>query len=446
VLGRRRVGKTTLLEQFTADKRVVYYRCQLKGTAEQLPLLGAAVAALSGDQTLKLQPPASWPVLFAVLERLAGDGRLVFVLDELPYWVARDESLPSLLQNWWDKRGRRLDLMLVLCGSAVQMMEGLLSGPAPLAGCITGRLSVRPLDYRASASLLGFRDADDALTAYGILGGVPLYLSFFRPTRSLRDNLLEAILNPAARLYVEPQALFAAHHETFDAQMAMRVLRAIAHGSHRWSAIAEAAGVSAGSLASVMERLMGDLGLVERLLPVTETKQSRTYFTQYRLADNFLRFWFRFVEPNQGHIEFGDREPVVDAVLAQLSEHLGQSFESIGREWVRQASAAGILPQRVGRVGAWWNAEHELDIVGLDDAGRVAVAGECKWRNRPFNWDDLERYLGHLRAMEDRVRPDVLHLLFSRAGFANRVVQWAAATHARLLTPPDLLAPLPDLR
>jgi AAA+ ATPase superfamily predicted ATPase len=440
VAGRRRVGKTVLLERFSLQKRVVYYRCQLAGTSEQLPQLGAALAEVADDPVLRAQPPTTWPAIFALVERLTRGGRTLLVLDEIPYWVARDETLPSVLQNWWDARGRTLDLMLVLSGSAVQMMERLLTGEAPMAGCVTGRIAVRPFGFRAAAELLGFRSAVDALTAYGILGGVPLYLTFFRASRSIRDNVLQAVASPSARLYVEPQAVFAAHHAAFDARQALGVLRTIARGKHRWSEIADATGMSPTQLGRVMEPLIGDLGLVERQLPVTEQRESRTYFIQYHLTDNFFRFWFRFIEPNTGHIEFGDAERVVDGILTQLPDYMGLSFEAVCREWVRQASAAGALPVRVGRVGTWWTADHQVDVVGLDDSGRTAIAGECKWQQRRFGWAELERYLGHVGAMPD-VRPDVVHVLCSKSGFDANVTRWAAETRALLLTPAALLSP-----
>lgn len=440
VTGRRRVGKTFLLEHFAQGKRAAYHRCTLIGTAEQLPALGQALAELAGDPVLIAQPPATWPAVFALIEQLARRERLLLVLDEAPYWAARDASLPSVLQNWWDARGRQLNLMLVLCGSAVQMMEGLLTGAAPLAGCITGRLPVRPLDFRAAAELLGCDDPVMALTAYGILGGVPLYLTFFRSTRSLRDNIRQAIVSPSSRLYVEPQAIFAAHHQAYDARSALAVLRAIAQGRHRWSEIAEAVGVTTSALGRVMEPLIGDLGLVERVLPVTETGPTRSYYTQYHLTDNFFRFWFRFIEPNQGHIEFGDVERITDLILARLPEYMGLPFEAMCRDWVRMASAAGALPHRVGRVGAWWNPNHQLDIVGLDEEGRAAILGEAKWHTQPFDYQELERYLGHVRALGNLSRPDTLHLLFARAGFADDVRRWADVNNARILTPENMLA------
>src|SRR5439155_25220157 len=127
----------------------------------------------------------------------------------------------------------------------------------------------------------------------------------------------------------------------------------------------------------------------------------------------------------------------------QLPEYLGLPFEALCRDWVRLASAAAALPEPVAAVGSWWSSDHQLDVVGLDPEREVAVVGECKWRNRWFGWDELQAYLDHVQALGRvaRVRPDALHLLFSKQGFAARVRAWAAGTRARLLTPADLLGP-----
>jgi uncharacterized protein len=441
VTGRRRVGKTYLAEHFAAGKRHVYFRCRLIPTAEQLPALGAALVALTDDAVLRAEPPTTWSGVFALIARLASAARLLLILDELPYWVARDPSLPSTLQNWWDADGRHLDVLLLLCGSAVQMMERLFSGEAPLAGAVTGRLPVGPFDFRAAAQLLAFPDPSDTLTAYGILGGVPLYLTLFDPTRSIEQNIATHIADPSARLYVEPDAVFAAHHESYDRFQALAVLRAIADGAHEYSRIQQRSGVPTGSFPRVLEPLVGDLGLVRRVLPVTETKQSRTYHTQYHLTDNFFLFWFTFIEPNKGTIEFGGGSRLAASIIPRLPDFLGLPFEELCRDWVGLALAAGALEAPVTKIGTWWTASHQVDVVGLDAAGRVALGGEAKWRNQGFGWDDLETYLEHMRALGDRVRPDVQHVLFSKTGFEPRVRRWAAGTQARLLTPAELLAP-----
>lgn len=131
-------------------------------------------------------------------------------------------------------------------------------------------------------------------------------------------------------------------------------------------------------------------------------------------------------------------------IMVQLPEYMGLPFEALCREWVRLASAQGALPEPVSAVGTWWNADHEIDVVGLDAQRQVVVTGECKWRTQGFTWSDLQTYLGHVRALAEvaPLRPDALHLLFSKNGFDPRVEAWAAGTHARLIGPTDLVASL----
>jgi AAA+ ATPase superfamily predicted ATPase len=446
ITGRRRVGKTFLAEQFAAGKRHVYFRCRLAPTSEQLPALGSALAALTDDAVVRAEPPTTWSGVLALFSRLAAEKKLLVILDELPYWAARDPSVPSTLQNWWDADGRHLNLLLIMCGSAVPVMERLFSGDAPLAGCVTGRLPVGPFDFRAAAQLLAFADPVDTLTAYGILGGVPLYLALFDAALSIEQNIATHIADTSARLYVEPDAVFAAHHQSYDRLQALAVLRSIADGAHEYSRIQQRSGVPTGSFARVLEPLIGDLGLVRRVLPVTETKQTRTYHTQYHLTDNFFRFWFAFIEPNTGTIEFGGGGRLASSIVPRLPDFLGLPFEELCREWVSLALGAGALDCPVTKVGTWWTADHQVDVVGLDAAGKVALGGEAKWRNQHFGWHDLETYLTHIRAMGDLVRPDVQHVLFSKSGFDPRVRDWAATTRSHLLTPAELLGPFPRRR
>jgi hypothetical protein len=249
-------------------------------------------------------------------------------------------------------------------------------------------------------------------------------------------------MSSSARLYVEPQAVFAAHHESYSREQVMNVLRAIASGNHTWSDVEAASKIAGTSLSNVMSRLVEDLGLVERLLPVTETTQSRQYRTQYRLTDNFFRFWFAFVEPNQGAIDFGGAPAVVDGAFARMSEYMGSAFEGICRQWTSRASAVGALPHRLARVGTWWTGDDDVDVVGLDESRRVALTGECKWTASPFGDRELATYLRHVRAIGDLVRPDATHVLFCKSGFTDAVRAWASGNGALLHAPADLVAPL----
>lgn len=441
VSGRRRVGKTYLLDRFQTGKATVYHRCRLEGTPEQLARLGPALATMAGDSVLVASPPTSWDGVFATIERIAARERLMLVLDEMQYWVSKDESVPSVVQNWWDEVGHRLDIMVVVCGSAVQMMEELFSGRAPMAGCLTGQVVVRPLTFRAAAELLPFQDPTDSLIAYGILGGIPLYLTQFRTDLGIRENVARAIASPHTRLYVEPRSIFAESHRAFNAPHAMAVLRAIAQRNHTWSSIREAAKLADSVLVEVMDRLTRDLGLVERLLPVTERHETRNYHTRYRITDNFFLFWFRFIESDPGGIEWDGAEQVTEGIMAELSEYMGGVFEDMCRDWTALANVARALPVRLRDVGQWWNANHQVDVVGVDERRRVILTGEAKWTNRGFGMADLETYLGHVRAMTGLVSPGGHHVLFSKDGFTEPVQEWARRAQATLCTPVEMLAP-----
>lgn len=225
--------------------------------------------------------------------------------------------------------------MVVICGSAISMMEQMLTGAAPLAGCVSAKIKVPPLDLRGATELLPFSDPVDFLTAYGILGGVPLYLGYFDAGQSIRDNILEALVRPEARMYIEPQAIFATHHAAFNSTQALAVLRAISNRHYRWTEIGDVSGTKT-NLKRVIEPLIGDMGLVRRVLPVTEESNERPnepYYVQYKLADNFFQFYFRFIEPNQGLIEFGAGDQVVNSIMAQLSDFMGPVFEDMARDW-----------------------------------------------------------------------------------------------------------------
>ena len=442
VVGRRRVGKTALLEKFAEGKNMVYYRCSLAHTDEQLPLLGAALASHGNDAVLTAQPPSSWDAIFALIERYAKEERFLLILDELPYWVIKHDQVPSILQNWWDARGRYLNLMLVLCGSALQMMENLLTGDAPLAGCVTGRLSVRPFTYREASWMLSFPDPVDTIAAFGILGGVPLYLSFFEPSMSIRDNIARHIVSPSSRLYVEPNAVFSAHHKSFDRADALRALGAIARGAHQWSKIHEHSKVPLTTLHRLLDVLMGDMHLVRKLLPVTEdaVDRERSVRVLYRLTDNFFRFWFAFVEPHAGRIEFGNEAAVADTVMNRLSDFMGEPFERVCQDWTRRIGPTGRFGVEVARVGEWWTAHDQIDVVGLESSGKVSLTGECKWQEGGFSYDDLRKYLGHVSALDREVLPEAHHVLFSKTTFAPEVQSWAAAGRVTLLTPANLLS------
>ena len=390
--GRRRVGKTFLIERFATGRRHVFFPLlDFAAGGKQLPLLGDALAVLADDPVLRAQPPSTWPAVFALIERLAASQRLLLAVTRSHTRAARDESLPSVLQNWWDDAGATWILVLLLCGSAVQMMERLFSGEAPLAGCVTGRLTLGPFDVPVAAELLAFPVRSTGSPPTASWAGVPLYLhTSTLSTRTGRS--LSAVISPTARLYVEPELC---SPPTTNLPSPLRP--SLSCGPLPTGPIVGMPSSSAASPLRVVRTCDGTAhrqsGAGRTDATGHRTHAEQTYRTRSGLTDNFFLFWFRFVEPAQGAIEFGGGARVVAGIIplcqiiwacpsrrcaatgwpARGSAHPSESTKSAPGG--RQPSAGCGRPRR-----NW----------------QVALAGECKWRNEGFAWGDLETYLGRV--------------------------------------------------
>lgn len=375
--GRRRTGKTRLLGRFVEGKRAVFYGATEQASATELGGLSeAARRALrpTGADLLAHGDFPDWESAFQYLGERARTERLVVVLDEFPYLVAAEPALPSIIQRFWDHRGRGTKLVLVLCGSAQSIMVDLQAQRAPLFGRVDVRLQLRPFGHAEAALFTPRLPPAERALAYGVLGGMPVYLSRWDDGAGHRANLRRLFGDPASPLVEEGE--FVLSSELPEGAGYFRVLHAIASGNRTYSAIRRVTDIE---IQRQLDRLLR-LGLVERVVPVTENPL-RTKRVTYRIADNFLNFWFRFVYRHRADIARGLGREIVDRVIVPaLPDYMGEPWEEMCREFVRGEAARGGLPVEVSSVGRWWNRDSsvEIDIVGLQRR-KVVLAGTVKW-------------------------------------------------------------------
>jgi uncharacterized protein len=412
--GRRRVGKTELLQTFCQEKRHLFFVADLGTEASLLAEFTRVISAFAqGDPDL-LAPFVSWDTAFTFLARFAATERLVLVLDEFTYLIRANPALPSVLQRLWDRNLRETRLMLVLCGSYVGMMEKhVLAYEAPLYGRRSAQWQMQPLGFHDAALFHPRYDPSNHVYAFGILGGVPAYLLQFGESDSVLDNVQRRVLTQGAFLYDEPRFLLL--EELHEPSRHFAILEAIAAGHTRPNEIAQAVGLAVTSLPSYLDTLRA-LGLVEREVPATETQPHKSKRGRYRILDHYFRFWFRFVAPHRSLLERGDSAPVARLIKEQIDQFTDPVFEAICREHVWRLAREGLLgflPQSVGR---WWDDHDEIDVVAVGD--QQALLGECKWTTRPVGanvLDELRRKAQVLVARQNWRH--VTYVLFARAGF-----------------------------
>jgi AAA+ ATPase superfamily predicted ATPase len=439
VYGRRRVGKTALLRTFCRDRSHTFWVASLSSEAIlRQSFTDALWQSSHPDETSAGFNYESWERAFGALAELAQDQRHCVVIDEFPYLAGSDPSVPSVLQKVWDERLQHTNLMLVLCGSHIGMMERqVLDYQAPLYGRRTGQMQLRPLPLHASAGLMPHLDPVSQIETYAVLGGIATYWAQFDPQSSLLDNIEQHILNPASYLYQEP--LFLLREELQEPRNYFAILQAIAQGRTRLNEVVQITGMDRGP-ASRYLAILQDLRLVERRVPVTEPQPDKSRKGSYRLRDPFLAFWFRFVAPYVSILESGHTAPVARRIESELSTFLGPLFEDICREWLTDQAALGRLPFLPERLGAWWDGREEIDVVALGPD--AALFGECKWTSRPVGanvLDDLKRK-AHPLLQSARLR-NAHYALFARSGFTEGLAAQAEHENILLVGPETLVMP-----
>lgn len=408
--GRRRVGKTELLQQFCQAHRSVYFLAAQVRDRDNLRAFRDAIAeglsdALAGD----VEFPDWGAALGFLAERAAGE-RLVVVLDEFPYLCEAEKSVPSQLQRFWDTRGKKSSLMLVLCGSQMSFMEKeVLAERSPLFGRRTAQRRLEPLGPREALGFFPRWPLEERLLAYGILGGMPAYLSRFDDRQSLRQNLLRVALRPEGYLFDEVDFLLRA--ELSNPATYNSLLAALARGGERLNDIALDVGVDS-TTANKYLHVLRELRLVEREVPLTDPDPLRSRRGTYRIADRFLAFHFRHMQPNLSLIHAGRGARVLEqAVEPDLPRLFDEARAELALDHLRR-EAAELVGQELPEVGrfpgryvraialASDGAPVAAVVLGEGRPDRAALQGEVAELERAFGRPVLKLVYGLTRDAE----------------------------------------------
>lgn len=438
VYGRRRVGKTTLLREFSKEMESIFFVCDEVKEKMMLRNFSEVVLEHFGQKDT-LSPFESWEKAIRFVATKAKEKRLLLVIDEYPYLVNASRYFPSILQRLIDHELLETKLYLVLCGSSVSFMESeVLGSRSPLFGRRTAQLRVEPFTYREASLFFPELSNEEKIIAYGILGGIPQYLQKWNQHLPYRENIANNFLDTSAYLYAEPRFLL--RQELREPSLYNTIIESIAQGASRLNEISTRVGEANDKTAKYIATLL-NLNILGREVPVTEKNTSRKAI--YYIRDNLFKFWYTFVFPNLSLIETGMTEELLNKKIANgLSKYLGLAFENICREYLLYKSVRGELPFRITKLGKWWGnnpatkKEEEIDLLGLGD--NQIIIGECKWTNARVGVGELERLRekGSIIACQDRI-----FVIFSKRGFTADLEELAARdASVYLVTLDDLFA------
>jgi len=219
------------------------------------------------------------------------------------------------------------------------------------------------------------------------------------------------------------------------------LLRAIAQGNTRLNEIAKASGVGSPSTVARYLDILQQMRLITRRVPATENQPEKSKRGLYQINDHFLRFWFRYVHPNQGSLELGLADSVLDQRIQPDLDHFAAvAFEEAAREFIAAKAREGKLPFLPERIGSWWSRAGELDVLAISSSERSALVGECKWSVDPVGINIFEDLKSSAAKMAQESNIDHIHYaLFSRRGFTDALKVKATREEIGLFTVDNLV-------
>ena len=417
--GRRRVGKTTLLNEFCKNKNTIFYSAEQSNTKLNLDKFSELVFQYYGETSLSAF--TTWERALSYIHQRQGDQRLVLVFDEFPYLVRKNKALLSTLQHLIDHQLQNSRLFMVLCGSYMGFMEKeVLGAKSPIFGRRTGQLKLMPFTFQTSRRFLEGYNHEDQLKLYGAFGGTALYLSQIQMRQSFEDNIKRAFLRVTAYLYEEPLLLL--RQEVQEPGVYSAVIEAIAGGYTKSNEIATKIGEEPAKCLKYIHTLC-ELGILYKETPFGEKETARK--TIYGISDLMFRFWYRYVFANRTLLETGAAEIVWKQKIApDYSTYMGLVFEQVCREYMIRQNIQGALPFLFTNIGRWWGTDPkekkaiEIDLVASD--GKQYIIGECKWRNEQTGLSvlkELRRKADVFRAKREKT----WYILFSRSGYTSGI-------------------------
>jgi hypothetical protein len=398
IRGRRRVGKSRLVEEFIERSglpSLFYTASAQSNTATDLRLFVDAAASSTIPQAKLFagQTPQDWDAALQLLAAaLPSDHPSIVVLDEMPYLLANDPGFEGTLQKLYDREFSRKPVLLLCVGSDLAMMERLNEYDRPFHQRGT-EMVVPPLSPADVADMLGL-EAAEAFDAFLISGGLPLVLEDWPRNAGIFDYLESALADPTAALIVSGERSLAAEFPA-DAQ-ARLVLSAIGSGERTHTLIGRASGLPATSLNRALQLLTAKR-VVEAVTPLS-TRPSKE--TRYYVADPHLRFWLGFLGPHLSEVERGRGDLTLARIRESWPSWRGRAIEPVVRESLFRLRDGG-LPDDTGAIGGYWTRTNdpEIDIVSADRgpvAKHITAVGSIKWLERKsFDAHDLSRLHVH---------------------------------------------------
>ena len=415
IYGRRRIGKSELIKQVLKETEIksIYYECKQTTEQNNVDSLAELISEL-----FEFPKPAfeNMEVLLQFLFQKAEKEQLILVLDEYPYLRENSKGLDSILQSVIDHYKDTSNMKLIVCGSYVDTMKALLEKQNPLYGRIDLTLNLKPMDYYESALFYSEFSDEDKVRLFSVFGGIPYYNRLINSGKSVRDNIIDLIASPGARL--ENEVSMYLNSEISKITNANEVFEALAKGFSRYKDILNQSNVSSGpALIDILDKLMR-MDVVAKEAPINDENNKKK--SGYFISDNLSLFYYKYIFRNMSRLNIMDSDVFYDRYISEDFEtkYVPKSFERICKQYLIRKNRKGLMDEIFEKIGKYYyddpaeKKNGEFDIVTQDDKGYIFY--EAKFRKDPVTESIVQN---EIRQVEQTGLKCYKYGFFSRGGF-----------------------------
>jgi len=415
--GRRRVGKTELVKQFLKNiKNHFYFYVEVTQKSEILNYLSKSVEEQLGEKIVFKD--------FYEFLNYIGDKTdkepFVLVIDEFQRFLDIAPEYISSLQNAWDSKLKHKKILILLLGSSIGMIQKIMNSKA---GALYGRaqkIKISPFKYSDFRLMFKEMLEEDKVMTYSVFGGTPDYLDKFKKSKGdIYERIFELVLKKGAVLFEEPKNLLEYENVRIHAKY-NAILGATSSGKETMKEIEDVTHITSQTMPAYLRRLDELLDLVGRKDPVLGKER----LGRYQTNDNFFKFWYKFILPNQTPLNLGNTKLVSDLIKQDLNSYVGRIFEDIVKELLILYNTKEIkgLKLNFENIGSWWDRNNnEIDILAYNLKEKNFLIGEVKWTNKQLDIDiveELERKSKYIQ-----YNGTYKFLFVSKSGFTEKALK-----------------------
>ncbi|NUU99733.1 ATPase [Marinitoga sp. 1154] len=404
--GRRRIGKSFLLKEVSKNKNTLYYTARKISPKEQLKIFSMKVGEFLNFGKITFE---NWEDAFRILFELSKKENLILILDEFQYMVEKNQEMLSILQLLIDEF-ENSKIKLILCGSSISFMEGILSYNNPLYGRKTGNLMLNPIAFKDISLFLPNYDYHFLMIVYSIIGGVPYYLQLWDNNIDIFENIEKLFLTLGAPLKEEPY--FILTQELRETSVYQSILEALANGKTRINEITTFIGEKDSRKIQPYLKSLQLLKIVKRIYPAFTKNPHRIKNFLYKIDDQLFNFWYRYIFPYKENVDLNDYSNVLEVIKKDLPQYVSFEFEKQSINYLKEKF-------NLIEAGNYWNKDIEIDMMGKDFENKI-YAAEIKWRNRKMNVKDFY----NLKLKTERLKMEIDNfILVSKSGFEENLIR-----------------------